>query len=323
MVTQEKDILNPRERLESGREKYVRQVTWGGFTVNLLLSGLKFAAGYFGHSHALVADAIHSLSDTTTDLAVIAGSHYWSRPADECHPYGHRRLETLVTVFIGLMLAAAGAGIGWHAVSMLSESPGPPPGWIALTAALVSITAKEILYRWTAAAGKKSRSPALAANAWHHRSDALSSVPVLIAVGAALVHPSWSFLDLVGAAVVAVFIMHAALKIIWPAVSELVDAGAPGEIKKYIADIATQTEGVQEVHAIRTRYISASIMADLHIVVAGSLSVRAGHNIAEDVRRRIIDRIPEVIDVVIHVDPPEAALHKEKPSPEAGPPDFP
>ena len=309
--------------MESGRENDVRKITWTGFAVNLLLAGLKFIAGYVGSSHALVADAVHSLSDTMTDLAVIAGSHYWSRPADECHPYGHRRLETLVTVFIGLMLAAAGTGIGWHAVLMLPKNPGPSPGWIALAAALVSVVAKEILYRWTAAAGKKSRSPALAANAWHHRSDALSSVPVLIAVGAALVYPSWSFLDLIGAIVVAVFIIHAALKIIWPAISELVDAGAPGEIKAHIADIAIQVGGVQEVHGIRTRYISSSILSDLHIVVAGSLSVRDGHNIAEDVRRRIIAGIPEVIEVNIHVDPPEAALQADKPPPEGRGPSFP
>ncbi len=315
-----KDIVNAPERVESERGKYVRKITWKGLAVNLLLAGLKFGAGYFGRSHALVADAIHSLSDTMTDLAVIAGSHYWSRPADECHPYGHRRLETLVTVFIGLMLALAGAGIGWHAVSMLAQGPGPPPGWIALAAALVSIVTKEALYRWTAAAGKKSRSPALAANAWHHRSDALSSVPVVIAVGAALVHPAWSFLDLIGAVVVAVFIMHAAFKITWPAISELIDAGAPEEIKKHIAAIAAKTEGVQEVHAIRTRYIGSSIVADLHIVVRGSLSVRDGHSIAEDVRRRIIDKIVEVIDVIVHVDPPEAALHQAKPPSQAGPP---
>lgn len=122
MVAHEKDILNPRKRLEPDREQYVRKVTWAGFAVNLLLSGLKFGAGYFGRSQALVADAIHSLTDTTTDLAVIAGSHYWSRPPDECHPYGHRRLETLVTVFIGLMLAAAGAGIGWHVFQACPQS---------------------------------------------------------------------------------------------------------------------------------------------------------------------------------------------------------
>ncbi len=285
------------------RERYVRKVTWIGLVTNICLSSLKFAAGYFGHSQALIADAIHSLTDTTTDIAVIAGSHYWSQPPDECHPYGHRRLETLVTVFIGLMLAAAGIGIGWEAISTLQKKHATPPGWIAFYAAMASIVAKEILFRWTIAVGKKIKSPALAANAWHHRTDAISSVPVLITVGAALIFPSWSFLDHVGAAIVSVFILHAAIKIIWPAVGELIDAGAPEEIQKKIMEIASHTMGVREVHAIRSRYISSSIQVDLHIVVDGTISVREGHTIADSVEDNIIRGIPDVLEVVVHVDP--------------------
>jgi cation diffusion facilitator family transporter len=287
------------------REGHVRKVTWIGLLTNISLSGLKFAAGYFGRSQALIADAIHSLTDTTTDIAVIAGSHYWSRPPDESHPYGHRRLETLVTAFIGLMLAAAGIGIGWQAISTLHEQHDSPPGWIALYAAMASIITKEILYRWTAAVGKKIKSPALAANAWHHRTDAISSLPVLIAVGGALLFPSWSFLDRVGAVVVSIFILHAAMKIIWPAVSELIDAGAPEEIQKKIAKIVCNTSGVREVHAVRSRYVSSSIQIDMHIVVDGSISVREGHEIADKVENSIISGLPEVVDVVVHVDPSE------------------
>ena len=288
------------------RETDVRRVTWIGLVANLCISGLKFAAGYFGRSHALIADAIHSLADTTTDIAVIAGSHYWSRPPDESHPYGHRRFETLVTAFIGILLAAAGIGIGWEAISTLHEKNTVPPGWIALPAALVSIVTKEFLYHWTAAAGKKIKSPALTANAWHHRSDAISSLPVLIAIGGALIFPSWSFLDRVGAAIVSVFIFHAATKIIWPAVSELIDAGAPEEIKKRITEIAYNTSGVQNVHAVRSRYISSSIQIDMHIVVDANISVREGHTIAEDVENSIIAGIPEVLEVVVHVEPSQA-----------------
>ncbi len=218
--------------LKTSREAYVRKVTWVGLLINIALVCIKFAAGYLGRSQALTADAIHSLTDTATDFAVIAGSHFWSRPPDESHPYGHRRLETLVTVFIGFMLAAAGLGIGWDAVSALHDKHAAPPGWIALLAAMVSIVTKEALYRWTAMAGEKIKSPALAANAWHHRTDAISSIPVLIAVGGALIFPSWSFLDLVGAVVVSIFVLHAALKIIWPGISELIDAGAPGKSKR-------------------------------------------------------------------------------------------
>lgn len=293
------------------REANVRKVTWIGLLINIALSGLKFAAGYFGRSQALIADAIHSLTDTTTDIAVIAGSHYWSRPPDESHPYGHRRLETLVTAFIGLVLAAAGIGIGWEAISTLHKMHASPPGWIASYAAMASIVTKEILYRWTAAVGKKIKSQALAANAWHHRSDAISSLPVLLAVTGALIFPSWSFLDHVGAAIVSVFILHAAMKIIWPAVSELIDAGAPEEIQKKIAEIACRTSGVREVHAVRSRYISSSIQIDMHIVVDGNMSVQEGHTIADNVENSIISGIPEVLEVVVHVDPSQVLSDKQ------------
>lgn len=289
--------------MKTSREAYVRKVTWIGLLINIALACIKFAAGYFGRSQAMIADAIHSLTDTTTDVAVIAGSHFWSRPPDESHPYGHRRLETLVTVFIGFMLAAAGLGIGWDAVSALHDKHAAPPGWIALLAAMVSIVTKEALYRWTAMAGEKIKSPALAANAWHHRTDAISSIPVLIAVGGALIFPSWSFLDLVGAVVVSIFVLHAALKIIWPGISELIDAGAPREIQKKITDIAGHHPGVLEVHKVRTRYISTSLLVDMHIVVNGSISVREGHAIADEVELSIMDDIPRILGVIIHVDP--------------------
>ena len=294
------------------REAYVRKVTWIGLVVNIARAGIKFAAGYFGKSQALIADAIHSLTDTTTDLAVIAGSHFWSRPPDENHPYGHRRLETLVTVFIGLMLAAAGIGIGWDAVSSLRDKDPSSPGWIALFAAITSICTKEILYRWTAICGKRIKSQALAANAWHHRTDAISSVPVVLAVGGALIFPSWSFLDLVGAVVVSIFVLHAALKVIWPGISELIDAGAPHDIQKKIADIACNIQGVEDIHKVRTRYISTSILVDMHIVVDGSISVREGHAIADEVETQIINELPIVLDAVIHVDPMDST-RAEKP----------
>ena len=292
------------------KERIVRKVTWVGLLVNLFLAAIKFIAGIYGKSQALVADAIHSLTDLTTDIAVIAGSHYWSRPPDENHPYGHRRLETLVTVFIGVVLIAAGVGIGWKAISTLQERQVAVPGWIAVFAALVSIVCKESVYRWTAVTGRRVKSPALAANAWHHRTDALSSLPVLIAVAGARVFPSWSFLDRVGAVIVSIFILHASIKIIWPGLSELVDVGAPTETRKRIGDIAHKNEGVLQVHDIRTRYISTSIQVDLHIVVEGSITVREGHAIADDVRERIVDAIPEVLDVIVHVDPPERAIRE-------------
>jgi cation diffusion facilitator family transporter len=310
-VTQGKKSAQTFTTDEGSKEKIVRKVTWVGLLVNVFLAVIKFTAGIYGKSQALVADAIHSLTDLTTDIAVIAGSHYWSRPPDENHPYGHRRLETLVTVFIAIVLIAAGLGIGWKAISTLQEKPAAPPGWVAVFAALASIVCKESIYRWTAIISRRVKSPALAANAWHHRTDALSSVPVLIAVAGARIFPSWSFLDRVGAVIVSIFILHASIKIIWPGLSELIDVGAPEETRKKIQDIALKNKGVLQVHDIRTRYISTSIQVDLHIVVEGSITVREGHDIADDVRARIIDAISEVLDVIVHVDPPERAIRED------------
>jgi cation diffusion facilitator family transporter len=310
-VQESQNTARDEKSPDGSREKTIRKVTWIGLLLNLLIAGIKFATGIFGRSQALVADSVHSLTDSTTDLAVIAGSHFWSRPPDEDHPYGHQRLETLVTVFIGVMLAAAGIGVGWKAISTLHVAHSAPPKLIAALVALISIIGKETMYRWTAYIGRRIKSPVLAANAWHHRTDAISSLPVLIAISAAMVFPSWSFLDRVGAVIVSIFIVHASIKILWPAFSELIDAGAPTEIRKRIRTRALKNEGVLQVHDIRTRYISSSIQVDLHIVVEGSITVREGHDIADDVKNRIINEIQEVLDVIVHVDPPEKAVREE------------
>jgi cation diffusion facilitator family transporter len=296
---------------DGNREKTIRKVTWVGLLANVVLAGFKFLAGIIGNSQALVADAIHSLTDLTTDIAVIAGSHYWSRPPDESHPYGHQRMETLVTVFIGIVLAAAGVGVGWKAISTLHAKHASSPGWVAVLAALIAIICKEAIYRWTAMIGRRVKSSALAANAWHHRSDAISSVPVLIAVAGARVFPSWSFLDHVGAAVVSILILYSSIKIMWPGLSELIDVGAPTEMRKKIRTSALNNDGVLQVHDIRTRYVSSSIQVDLHIVVEGAITVREGHDIADKVKHRIITEIAEVLDVIVHVDPPERAIREE------------
>jgi cation diffusion facilitator family transporter len=290
------------------RDAAVRNVTWTGLAINVGLSGFKFAAGILGNSQAMVADAVHSITDTVTDVAVIAGSHYWSQPPDDQHPYGHRRLETLVTVFIGAMLAAVGIGVGWNAVSSLHDNEARFPRPLAAAAALVSIIVKEALYRWTAHRSRQHKSPALAANAWHHRADAISSLPVMVFIGGAMLFPSWFFLDQVGAVLVSIFILHASFRVIYPGLSELIDTGAPIDVQKKIRALALENQRVFQVHGIRTRYTSSTIQADLHIVVDGSLTVREGHAIAEDVRDRICSVIEEVIDVVVHVDPPENAV---------------
>lgn len=288
-----------------GQAREARRVTWLGLIGNLLLAGFKMAGGLLGGSQAVVADAVHSLSDSSTDVAVLIGVSYWSKPPDRTHPHGHGRIETLVTGGIGLMLAAVAVGLAYNAVVTLQERHASPPGGIALGAAFISIVSKELLYRWTVKVGRRIRSSAVVANAWHHRSDALSSIPVLLAVAGARLHPEWAILDHIGAIVVSVFIFRAAAMIAWPALKELIDTGAPPEVLQRIAGIALGVDGVARVHAIRTRRVGGRFHVDLHILVDGDISVRRGHDIAEEVQRRLIREERDLADVVVHVEPRE------------------
>jgi len=290
------------------RDQYIRKITWIGLILNLFLSVLKFWAGVVAASQTLLADAVHSLSDCTTDVAVIVGSYYWSKPADENHPYGHRRLETLVTVFIGIVLCSAAIGIVWKAITTLNEPPAAPPGWLALFVVLFSIISKEILYRWTAAIGKRIKSPALVANAWHHRTDAISSIPALLAIGGAIILPAWTVLDHMGAVVVSIFIFQAALKIAWPGLREMAETGASEETLDRIRVIVCQNEAVVQVHGLRTRYVGNNLQVDMHVVVDGSITVARGHDIAEDVKARILEENMDVLDVVVHIEPRESEM---------------
>jgi len=280
-----------------------RRVTALGLAVNMLLAALKFACGAAGGSQALVADAVHSLSDSSTDLAILIGVRYWCAPADEGHPHGHRRIETVLTVAIAVVLAGVAAGLAVNALTTLREPHGAAPGWVALVAAALSILVKEVLYRRTIRVGRRIRSSAVTANAWHHRSDALSSIPVVLAVAGARINPQWTFLDHVGAVVVSVFIFGAAWKIGWPALRQLVDAGAPERTRREIEAIALSVEPVCHIHAVRTRYIGSGLAVDLHVKVDGNLTVREGHDISEDVKRRLLDEGPDLVDVVVHLEP--------------------
>lgn len=284
-------------------ERAIRRVTWWGFFLNIGLSIFKVAAGILGNSHAVVADGIHSLTDTVTDIAVIAGSYFWAKPADSTHPYGHKRIETTVSIFIGAFLLMAAVFIGWRAIYDLLEREVSRPGAIALVAAAVSILLKEGIFRWTRHVGKKVNSIALAANAWHHRLDALSSIPVLIAVAVTMIHPPWFMLDHLAAFFVAVLVFGAALKIILNGFKELVDEGAPQEVCLRIRDVAMADERIRHVYNIRTRYAGNNLQVDLHVAVNGDLSVHEGHRIAEGVQKRIIEAGPHVIDVIVHIEP--------------------
>jgi cation diffusion facilitator family transporter len=281
----------------------VRRVGWVGLLCNLALAAAKATAGIFGHSQAVLADALHSLSDSVTDIAVILGVQYWTAPADEDHPHGHGRIETLITVGIGLAVGTVAVGMGAQAIRGLRHDPGTVPGGVALGVALVSIAVKEVLYRWTARVGHEVRSPALEANAWHHRSDAISSIPAAAAVAVALIDPEWAVVDRVGAVVVCLLILQASWRILRPAVDQLIDAGAPASDRRRIEELALRVEGVEAAHAVRTRYVGSHLAVDLHVEVDGGLSVGEGHTIAVAVRRKLLEEGPNVIDALVQIEP--------------------
>lgn len=295
-----------------GQETVVRRVTWWGFWINILLAVFKVTAGWLGHSQAVVADGIHSVTDTVTDTAVILGSYYWSRPADVSHPYGHKRLETTVSIFIGGMLFLAGAGIGWDAVTSLNKPHTQHPRMIAFAAAALSIAVKEILYQWTRRAGRRIKSVSLTANAWHHRLDAFSSMPVLVAVGVAFVYPELHLLDHAAAFFVAILICYAAIGIILPGFKELVDQGAPPEVCDQIRELVKSHQSVKQVHNIRTRYSGNLLCVDLHVVVDSQITVYEGHRVAEEVKELLLHKGPDVLDAEVHIEPVEAALPESR-----------
>jgi len=280
-------------------------VTWGGLGINVFLAALKFVCGILGRSQAVIAAAVHTLSDCATDLMLLIGIPFWTAPADQRHPHGHRRIETVVTLVIAVLLALSAFGFAYQAIVSIDEQHIEPPGWIAFYAALASIAGKEFLYQWTVRVGKRIKSPALIANAWEHRADGFSAIPVALAVAGAHVGRQWIILDHIGAIFVSLFILRAAWKIGAPALAQLVDAGAPERVLSVIEKIVLDTEGVERVHAIRTRYIGSGLQVDLHIWVDGDVSVREGHRISEVVKERLLVEVPDMVDAVVHLEPCE------------------
>lgn len=281
----------------------LKRVTWWGVCINIFLTIVKFILGILGASQAVVADAVHSLSDLITDFAVLLGLRYWSAPPDEHHPYGHQRIESLITVLIGILLGIVALGIGYSAIASVREPHIVQTSWVAVWGPFLSIFIKEFLYQWTVKVGGRIKSAAAVANAWHHRSDALSSIPALLAVVMAAIKPEWAFIDHVGALVVTVFIFKVAVDILKPALAELADHGASEAERGEIERIALSVEGVREVHKIRSRRFGPHIHTDLHILVDPGITVKEGHAISEQVRTALIRQGPMVLDVVAHIEP--------------------
>jgi cation diffusion facilitator family transporter len=285
--------------------RLIQRVAFFSLIINFLLSTLKFIVGIIGSSHVVVADAVHSLSDSATDFTILFGVKIWSAPPDKNHPYGHFRIETLVTSIIGLTLIAVAIGIGYDAIVTIHKLEISSLGslWIAIAGPIVSIFAKEILFRWNIKVGKKVKSSALIANAWEHRSDVISSIAATLAVGAVIIDPRLAFIDNIGAIVVVIFILKVAWNILNPALSELIDSGASEKVQKQILDITSGIDCVKGAHAIRTRKTGGNIYVDLHVSVDGNMSVSNSHIIAQKTQQKLMLKIPEIIDVVVHIEP--------------------
>ncbi len=290
------------QELREQRALAISRTAIVGGVANLLLSIIKVLAGLIWHSQALVADGIHSLSDLLSDILVwLAGRHATQAPDSE-HPYGHARYETVATLALAALLVTVAVGIGWDAADRLfspEELLHPSP--FALVAAVASIFVKEWLYWWTLGYARRVRSDLLRANAWHHRSDAVSSVVVFIGVGGTLV--GLPYLDAVAAIIVAVMIARIAWELGFEAVRELVDTGLEAErisaIKKTIGTVG----GVRDIHMLRTRKHGGHASADVHVLVDPKVSVSEGHMISVLVEQRLKDQIDEITDVTVHIDP--------------------
>lgn len=290
------------------REKEIYKVTLVGAVANLLLVGVKFVAGIAGRSGAMIADAVHSMSDFVTDLVVVAFVGISARPQDRSHDFGHGKFETIATMFIGLALAAAAIGIvvsgAGKIASWLQGEDIPSPGKIALWVALVSIAIKEILYQYTSRAGKRLKSSAVVANAWHHRSDALSSVGAAIGIGGAiLLGDSWTVLDPLASIVVGAMLVKVAWDLLGPSIGELTEQSLPDDEEKEILDIIESVGGVSEPHNLRTRRIGAHIAAEVHIRLDGNMPLSEAHEKASMIERLFKERFGKDSHIIIHMEP--------------------
>ena len=298
------------------RKKKIYRETNLGVAVNLLLAGIKLAAGILGRSGAMVADAVHSFSDMATDVVVIAFAKISAKPKDEGHDYGHGKYETLATIIISLALAAVGTGILVNSIGAIRVVVDggllPRPGTVALLAAAVSIVVKEILYRYTVREGRRVSSPSMIANAWHHRSDALSSLGTLAGIGCAyFLGDKWRIADPIAALVVAVFIFKIAFDLIRTGLDELLERSLPEDVEEEILRVVAANPEVREPHNLRTRRIGASIAVEVHVRVDGAMSVCRSHELTEDIERRLRARFGEGTMIAIHVEPLKAACRAE------------
>jgi len=286
---------------DGGREG--RRITWIGVAANALLIAVKFTAGVLGHSQALIADAVHSVSDFFTDAVVLLGLRYGRRPPDKDHHFGHARIETMASAVVGISLITVAVYLGYRSGMNIYLRVVSHPTYLALFGAAVSIVIKEALYQYTVIVGKRIRSQAVIANAWHHRSDALSSVAVFIGVGGALIKPGWHILDACAALVVSFFIARVGLDVLWSALREMTDTAPRQEVLDKIGECVRDVSGILEMHDLKVRSIGGIYYIQVHIVVDKDMSVEQSHRILNEARGCLYQEIENIGEIIVHVDP--------------------
>ena len=281
-----------------------RRVTLVSVAWNLLLTVAQVIIGIAGHSQALVADGMHTLSDFITDFMVLFALKHARKDADEEHPYGHARFETAVTMILGIMLVVVGAGIAINAgIRLTTAQTFIVPSPVTLLIAVITLVAKEVLYRYTMSVANRYASNMLRANAWHHRSDALSSLIVAAGIGGSLL--GFAYLDSVAALVVALMVAKVGIDLAWQSLRELVDTGLSHDDLESMRQAILSISGVKALHLLRTRRVGGQALADVHIIVDDRVSVSEGHQISEAVRVRLIGEIAPLADVMVHIDTEE------------------
>jgi cation diffusion facilitator family transporter len=279
-----------------------RRVALVAMGTNALLVVGQIVAGVVGHSQALVADAMHTLADMSTDLLVLYALKHSAKEADEEHPYGHARIETAVTLVLGVILLAVGLGIALRAgLRLFGNEPFVTPSTLTLWVAGATILAKEGLYRFTLRTARRFDSDMLKASAWHHRSDAISSIIVFLGIAGTLAGVQQ--LDALAALGVALFVMKIGVTLGWPAITELIDTGLDPEQLRHIRQVILGVDGVRELHLLRTRRVGGRALVDVHIIVDEHISVSEGHYISEAVRARLVSEVDVVADALVHIDP--------------------
>ena len=290
------------------RERGIYKITIVGAVLNCLLLIFKFIAGVVGNSTAMIADAVHTLSDFVTDFVILIFVRIANQPKDKNHRYGHGKFETFATLIIGFILLLVGAGIAWSGgsdiIRVIKGETLPSPGILALVAAIVSIVLKEALYWYTVIGGKKLQSDALVANAWHHRSDGLSSIGVAIGIGGAiLLGEKWTVLDPIAALVVSFFIIWVALSLMKPCMDELMERSLPEKIEREIENIVKEVKQVSDLHNLRTRKIGNAYAIEFHIRMDGAIPLQEAHQIITEVEIKLKNYYGATTHVIIHLEP--------------------